>query len=201
MTDVARDTKLCYNDPQMRMGENAFMDKRRLEAQLAEFPICDYAFFTTDELVFTDRVRYICEHECPMYNATWACPPAVGSVEKCRTRVLAYHEGLMITTAAQVPDINDMEQTLSTRGMHEQVTRDVLACVRQQSSETLTLSTEACAQCEACTWPNAPCRHPDRMFPCVESHGILVSDLAERHGIEFCAGNGIVTWFSLIFYR
>ena len=38
------------------------------------------------------------------------------------------------------------------------------------------------------------------MYPCVESHGILVTDLAEKHGIDFMSGN-IVTWFSLIFYR
>ena len=60
---------------------------------------------------------------------------------------------------------------------------------------------EACAHCRRCAYPHAPCRHPDRMFPCVESHGILVTDLAERHGIDFLAGNNLVTWFSLILYR
>jgi hypothetical protein len=39
------------------------------------------------------------------------------------------------------------------------------------------------------------------MFPCVESHGILVTDLAEKHGIEFLAQGNIVTWFSLILYK
>ena len=60
---------------------------------------------------------------------------------------------------------------------------------------------EACAHCESCAYPDAPCRHPDRMFPCVESHGILVTDLAERHGIDFLVGSNLVTWFSLILYR
>ena len=73
--------------------------------------------------------------------------------------------------------------------------------VRQRAADTLTLSTEACAHCESCAYPDAPCRHPDRMFPCVESHGILVTDLAERHGIDFLAGSNLVTWFSLILYR
>lgn len=39
------------------------------------------------------------------------------------------------------------------------------------------------------------------MFPCVESHGILVTALAERYGVEFQAGNNLVTWFSLLLYR
>ena len=49
--------------------------------------------------------------------------------------------------------------------------------------ETLMLSTESCAICESCAYPGAPCRHPDRMFPCVESFGILATALAERCGL------------------
>ena len=39
------------------------------------------------------------------------------------------------------------------------------------------------------------------MFPCLESHGILILDTAERLGIEFQPGGNVVTWFSLILYR
>ena len=62
------------------------------------------------------------------------------------------------------------------------------------------LSTESCAICEKCAYPDAPCRHPDRMFPCVESYGIVATALAERNGIEFYNGN-LVTWFSVLCYR
>ena len=63
------------------------------------------------------------------------------------------------------------------------------------------LSTESCAICEKCAYPDAPCRHPDRMFPCIESYGILVTELAEKNGITFMGGSGLVTWFSLILYK
>ena len=177
------------------------MDREWLEARLAEFPLYEYAFISTEELVFADRVRWICEHECPMYNTTWACPPAVGTIDECRQKVLAYKEGLMIATITEVSDIANIGETLSTRADHEKITREVLQLVKSQSSETLTLSTEACAHCAKCSYPDAPCRHPDRMFPCVESYCILVTELAEKHGIDFLAGTNLVTWFSLIFYK
>lgn len=177
------------------------MDREWLEAQLAPLPLVAYDFFTTDELEFSDRVRHICRAECPMYNTTWACPPAVGTVGECRTRVMAFREGLMIATAAEVGDIADIRQTLATRAPHEAITRRVTGLVRQQANETFTLSTEACAICRRCSWPKGPCRRPDIMFPCVESHAILVTDLAEKHGIEYQSEGNIVTWFSLIFYR
>lgn len=72
--------------------------------------------------------------------------------------------------------------------------------LKEETEDIYVLSTEACAICDHCAWPDGPCRHPDRMFPCVESHGILVTDLAERHGIDFLAGSNLVTWFSLLFY-
>ena len=177
------------------------MDRQKLEAQLAEFPLYEYAFIRTDELVFSERVRYICRTECPMYDTTWACPPAVGTLEECRDRVMAFDEGLLIATITEVGDIADIQETLDTRAPHEEITRQVLALVKEQATDTLTLSTEACAYCEHCAYPDAPCRFPDRMFPCVESHCILVTDLAEKHGIDFMAGGNIVTWFSLILFR
>ena len=177
------------------------MDRQKLEAQLAELPLYVYAFIKTDELLFSDRVRYICETECPMYNTTWACPPAVGTVEACRARVTAFDEGVMIATLTEVSDIANITETLATRQDHEAVTHAITDLIKTRAAETLTLSTEACAICEKCAYPGAPCRHPDRMFPCVESHGILVTDLAERHGINFLAGCNLVTWFSLILYR
>lgn len=177
------------------------MNRQILEAQLAELPLYQYAFVSTKDLCFSERIRWICEHECPMYNKTWACPPAVGSVEECKARCLAFDEALLIATITEVSDIANIEETLSTRAPHEEITRQVLSLVREQAEETLALSTEACAVCESCAWPNAPCRHPRKMFPCVESHGIVVTDLAEHTGIDFYAEGNLVTWFSLIFFR
>ena len=176
------------------------MDKDLLEQQLAEFPLYQYMFIDTKELSFSPRVRHICESECPMYGKSWACPPAVGSVEDCQAKCLSYPEALVITTITEVSDIANLQETLDTRGPHEAITHQIADLVRRQCGEVYVLSTEACAVCEQCAYPDGPCRHPDRMFPCVESHAILATELAEKYGIDFIGGN-IVTWFSLIFYR
>jgi len=106
----------------------------------------------------------------------------------------------MITTVTEVNDISNIEETLATRLPHEEITRQAAELVRRQTEDIYVLSTEACAICEKCAWPNGPCLHPEKMFPCVESHGIIATDIAEKHSIEFFNGN-IVTWFSLIFYQ
>ena len=176
------------------------MDKARIEQQLLELPLFQYDWMETSELVFSERVRWICQTQCPMYNTTWACPPAVGTVEECKARCLSYPHALMMTSITEVSDIANLEETLATRAPHEAVTRQVRDILRQFSPDVLTLSTESCAICEHCAYPDAPCRHPERMFPCVESYGIVATALAEQNGIEFYNGN-IVTWFSLLCYR
>ena len=155
----------------------------------------------TEELTFTERVRRICETECPMYNKSWACSPAVGTVDECRARCLAYPSVLVISTIAEVHDIASIDETLGTRAPHEALTHEVLALVKQAcGGDAMALSTESCAICEKCAWPDAPCRFPEKMFPCVESNGILVTALADRLDMNFFNGN-LVTWYSLIFYR
>ena len=176
------------------------MDRQAVEAQLCELPISQYAWIDPQQIEFSERIRYVCEHECTMYGKSWACPPAVGTVAACREKVLSYPAGLVFTTLTEVEDIADLEATLATRAPHEKITRQVRDILRQYSSDVLTLSTEACAICEHCTYPNAPCRNPDRMFPCVESYGVVATDLAEKNGIEFYNGN-LVTWFSVLCYR
>ena len=126
--------------------------------------------------------------------------PAVGTVEECRARCLSYPHALYLTTLTEVSDIANLEETLATRAPHEAITREALAILKPHVKDVMVLSTEACAICEHCAYPGAPCRHPELMFPCVESHGIIVTALAEKEGIEFYGGN-LVTWFSLLLFR
>lgn len=78
----------------------------------------------------------------------------------------------------------------------------VSACNQRTAvHSTLALSAESCALCGKCAYPETPCRHPEQMLPCIESYGIVVPKLAERAGIEFMNGAGIVTWFGIVLYE
>lgn len=136
------------------------MNRAAVEAQLAELPLAEFVWFETAELEFSERIRTVCRENCPRYNKTWACPPAVGSVEACRARCLSYPQGLLITSLTEVADIADTEAALATRGPHEELTRQVSAILRAQGTEVYGLSTESCAICAHCAWPDGPCRHP-----------------------------------------
>ena len=126
------------------------MNQEILEEKLAELPLYCYQFFDPQELEFSQRVRWICEHECPMYGKSWACPPGVGSVETCQEKCMRHKNCLMIATVTEVPDIADITQTLATRTDHEDITNQVGGFFREQGVEPYILSTESCAICPRC---------------------------------------------------
>ncbi len=177
------------------------MNRELLDAHLAQLPLYLYDYLSPEELEFTGRVRWICENECPMYGKTWACPPGVGSVDSCKKTCLGYENCLLIATITEVDDISNVEETLETRPEHENVTNVVRDLMREQGVEPYVLSTEACQLCDRCAYLDGqPCRFPEKMHPCVESHGINIIPALESRGLDFQYGENVVTWVSLLFY-
>ena len=177
------------------------MNRELLEEKLSELPLYIYDWLDPTELEFSSRIRWICENECPMYGKTWACPPGVGTVEECHARCMIYHNCLLISSIAEVTDIADIDETLSTRPAHEELTEQVAELLREQGEKPYILSTQACAICERCAiLDNQPCRFPEKMHPCVESHGINVVPILEKLGLDFQFGSNVVTWISLLLF-
>lgn len=177
------------------------MNRELLEEKLSELPLYIYDFIDPQELEFNSRIRWICEHECPMYGKSWACPPGVGGVDSCRSKCMGYENCLLISTIVEVNDIADLEETLATRPEHEEITNQVGAILEELGVKPYILSTEACAICEKCAiLEGQPCRFPEKMHPCVESHGINVVPILESRGLQFQFGANVVTWISLLFF-
>ena len=177
------------------------MNRELLMEKLAELPLYIYDFIDPKALEFSDRIRWICEHECPMYGKSWACPPGVGTVPECQKKCLSFENCLLISSIVEVEDIANIDETLATRPEHEKLTNEVRDIMRELGVDPYILSTEACTICEQCAiLEGKPCRFPEKMHPCVESHGINVVPILEERGLEFQFGANVVTWISLLLY-
>ena len=178
------------------------MNRDVLEMRMADLPLYAYYFIDPQTLDFSERIRYICKNECPMYGRSWACPPGVGEVGACEQKCKSYQSCLLIGTITEVEDVADIAACLETRGPHEAVTNQVRDLMRELGVEPFVLSSEACAACERCAiLDGKPCRFPERMHPCVESHGVVLTTTLDALGLEFQYGGNIVTWYSLLFFN
>jgi predicted metal-binding protein len=174
--------------------------KERVEEFIYEYPVCEFYFLTPDDLIFSDKVRYICEHECTHYGKSWACPPGIEPIDRCISKCRAYKYVFLFTTVAEVPDCMNFDACLEARRAHERMTEDIRKRFEASFGRVLALST-GCMLCSTCAYPNEPCRYPEERLSTIESHGILIMETASRLGVTLDCGNNIVTYLSLIFFN
>ncbi len=169
------------------------------EKDLELMGITAFGYISTLEIVFSQEVRRICEgNQCRNYGKTWACPPAVGTFEEYRAEISGYSSAFVFASVYR------LENSFDLKGMmqgHRQF-KDVCDRLHERlSGPCLLLSNEGCIRCRTCTYPDAPCRFPDRLFPSLEGYGILVNKLAEAAGISYQAGANTVTYFGIVCYH
>lgn len=95
------------------------LDMGKFEEYISQFPVYEYRILDTKGIQVRERVRTICSQECERFGTTWACPPAVGSLEQCRDRISRYPQAVFFSSVAEVSDLMNMEEMLSTRHQHE----------------------------------------------------------------------------------
>ena len=77
---------------------------------LQKIGIYQYGFIQTTQITFLNEVRGFCEgNVCRHYGTTWACPPAVGTVDECRKRSLSYSRALVFNAKYNLEDSFDYE--------------------------------------------------------------------------------------------
>ena len=59
------------------------MNTEKFEEFISQYPIFEYRILDTKDITIQERVRTICQEECERYDSTWACPPAVGTLQEC----------------------------------------------------------------------------------------------------------------------
>lgn len=178
------------------------LNTEKFEEFISQFPVFEYRLLEAPSLTVQARVREICRTECQRYGESWACPPAVGSLEECGCRIRSYKQAVFFSSVAEVSDVLNMEEMLETRRAHEELTGQVAEYLKSQGLETYTLSTESCDICETCTYMEGkPCRYPNRMHPCLESHGVVVSEIVEEQQMEYNLGGNTILWFSMVLFR
>jgi predicted metal-binding protein len=178
------------------------LDIEKFEEFIAAFPVFEYRLINTADIQIRERVRIICQQECERYGSTWACPPAVGTLKECEEKIKSYPQGIFFSSVAEVSDLMNMQEMLSTRRAHEELTTEIGNYLKGQGYEVFILSTESCDICEKCAYQEGkPCRHPEYMHPCLESHGVVANEIVEREQMEYNLGGNTILWFSLVLFR
>ena len=173
------------------------IDYEKIFALAKECGFTEVGKLDASTLEFRSEVRDMCaENKCRAYNTNWCCPPACGTIEEAAERASAYREGIIVQTVGHMEDEFDVEVMLGTNEVHKENIYRIIPQLRELYPDILPMAAGGCTLCEKCTYPDAPCRHPDLVSPSMEAYGLVVSDVCEKNGMKYYYGKLTITYTS-----
>lgn len=153
----------------------------------------------TEEIPFDEKSRDYCKANlCSMFGKTWSCPPSVASVDECKRQINGFENAFVFSHKRRI-DFSDNEAVSTLRDETMNILHTITDRLKKNGIKHLALGCSACNICKDCSYPDSPCRFPDKMTHPVESYAIDVKKICDMTGITYLAEN-TVTFFCIIFY-
>ena len=95
------------------------MNIEKFEEFISQYPIFEYRILDTKDITIQERVRTICQEECERYDSTWACPPAVGTLQECEKKIKSYPQAVFFSSVAEVSDLMNMQEMLQETDFYQ----------------------------------------------------------------------------------
>ncbi len=177
--------------------------KEKLIEELTKtLPVYQWGCISTEEITFHPEVREICQrNSCGQYGKSWSCPPAFGTYEECRDFCRSFDRAFVFTGKYELEDSYDFEGMIQAQKTFLELCRQIRARWQEEYGACTLLGNGSCGYCARCTYPDAPCRFPEKMIPSLEGYGVLVNLLAQAASVRYANGPDTVTYFGAVLYR
>lgn len=135
------------------------------------------------------EVREMCAaNSCGQYGKRWSCPPGCGTLEECAQRIQNCTHGILVQTYGQIEDGFDFEAMMEIESDHKEHFREMYEALREAKEPVLAVGAGCCTQCTKCTYPDAPCRFPEKQVSSLEAYGMLVLEICKANGLQYYYG-------------
>lgn len=142
-------------------------------------------------------VRDMCAaNTCGQYGKNWACPPGCGTLEECRADIAGYHSGILVQTMGELEDSMDFETMLELDKAHMKNFMEFREVLAETYPKLLALGAGACTICKECTYPDEPCRFPEKSVSSMEAYGLWVNQVCTANGMQYYYGPNTMAYTS-----
>ncbi|MBQ2895793.1 MAG: DUF2284 domain-containing protein [Oscillospiraceae bacterium] len=178
------------------------LDQAALAALAAEVGFSYTAPLKVSTIELKDAVRDMCAvNTCGHYGKNWACPPGCGTLDECCARVAEYEEGILVQTVGELEDALDGEGMMEAAERHGEQFNAMYAKLRELYPHVLAIGAGSCKQCASCTYPDEPCRFPDRRISSMEAYGMMVMEVCKKNGLSYYYGSDHIAYTSCFLLR
>lgn len=144
------------------------------------------------------EVRDMCAQGCGQYGKRWSCPPGCGTLEEGREKIRHYTRGILLQTVGELEDEFDGEGMMEAQARHGEHFSALLEILRPLCPDLLPIGTGCCMQCKTCTYPDAPCRFPEKKISSMEAYGMLVLEVCKSNGLTYYYGPNTIAYTACI---
>jgi len=150
-------------------------------------------------IVVRKEVRDSCaENKCHAYGTNWSCPPACGNLDECESLIRKYKNGLILQTTGNIKDSFDFDEMMNLEKAHKKAITKFVSEIKKLHADALVLGAGTCSACKECTYPDAPCRFPDKMTSSMEAFGMVINDVCKANNIPYYYGKGTLTYVGCV---
>lgn len=155
-----------------------------------------------DALVFRSEIRDMCAADkCKNYGRSWSCPPATPSLEFISNRAASYRSGILLQTTAKLDDEFDPEGITELGKRHQKSFDNFVRQASMTCESILPMGTGGCRRCKKCTYPDRPCRYPNKLYHSMEAYGLWVSDVCEKSNVKYYYGPKTMTFTACVLFN
>ncbi|MCD7755037.1 MAG: DUF2284 domain-containing protein [Firmicutes bacterium] len=173
-------------------------DEELVQRAVAE-GFANAAVVSTGEIPFDPSFRPYCEENiCGQYAVNYACPPACGSPEEMKQRILAHKRALVLQTIWEISDYNDKKAIKHAKTSHNAAGLRLAKQLRTEGCGGFLVGASGCGLCSPCAITEGkPCSHPESQYSCMSAYCIFVRKLTEKCDIEYDCGPGLLAFFGM----
>lgn len=152
-----------------------------------------------ETIVLRKEARDACAvNKCHAYGKSWSCPPGCGTLDECAEKLHHFRKGLIVQTTGALEDSLDYEAMMALRDTHVVSFDKFGTLVRERYPGCMAMGDGGCKNCTECTYPDNPCRFPDKMPSNMEAYGMIVSEVCAKNNINYYYGPGTLTYVGCI---
>ncbi|MDL2238246.1 DUF2284 domain-containing protein [Christensenellaceae bacterium OttesenSCG-928-K19] len=151
---------------------------------------------------FYEELREMCAmNSCGNYDTNWGCPPGCGEMDALAGQISSFQDGAVYQLISGLEDSFDFEGMQKAGKDFAKITLAIKEALGGTGEAFMVFGAGGCSNCETCTYPDKPCRFPDKKNISVEACGIHVSELCGNVDLKYINGPNTVTNTGLIVFN
>lgn len=155
----------------------------------------------TTTISLKQEVRDMCKNGCQQYARRWSCPPGCGSLNELREMICHYKKGILVQTVTELEDEFDWDGMIKAQNRHQEHFHLFLEKLCAFNPEFLPLGTGCYMICKTCSYPDAPCRFPQKRISSMEACGMVASEVCRQNHLKYYYGPNTIAYVACVLVK